>query len=59
MLPKQFRLTKPQYQLFDLTVFRKHMDQCKQAQKEYAQTPGQVKSNKFKVGGDNFKRTAN
>ena len=55
--PKVLWQSRPEYQLFDLTVFRKHIDQCKQAEKEWGQTPGQSKHNKRKVGGEEYKRT--
>ena len=47
--------SRPAYGLFDLTVFRKHIDQCKQAEKKFGQTPGQAKQNKRKVGGNEYK----
>ena len=48
-----------EYQLFPLEVFRKHMDQCKQAAKQFGKTPGQAKSsNHRKVGGKEYCRTS-
>lgn len=56
--PRHFRTTRPDYLLFDLDVFRKHIDQCKQAKKEFGKTPGQQKAkrNQRKVGGKEYKR---
>ena len=51
-------MTKPGiYGLFELTVFRKHLDQAKQAAKRFGKTPGQnAKKNSKKVGGRDYVR---
>ena len=58
--PRHFRTTRPCYMLIDLDVFRKHIDQYKQARKEFGKTPGQAaaKKNHRKVGGKDYKRRA-
>ena len=58
--PRHFRTMRPCYLLFDLDVFRKHIDQSKQTRKEFGKTPGQAaaKKNHRKVGGKTYKRRA-
>lgn len=58
--PRHFRTTRPCYMLFDQDVFRKHIDQVKQEQKEFGKTPGQqrAKRNQRKVGGKEYDRSA-
>lgn len=57
--PKKLWLSNPEYTKFTLTVFRGHIDQCKQAAKEFGQTPGQAKKkkkNKKRLGGAKYMR---
>ena len=60
MKPKALWETRPSiYGLFKLTKFRKHLDQAKQAAKEFGQTPGQnakKRRKKGKVGGTAYAR---
>lgn len=58
--PKKLWASNIEYLKFDLNVFRGHIDQCKQALKEFGQTPGQSKkkqrAKKNKLGGAKYKR---
>lgn len=51
---------RPEYRLFTDEVFRKHLDQFKEANKEFGATPGQMKSRqpKGKLGHKKFKRSS-
>lgn len=58
--PKELRASRPEFMLFDLTVFRKHVDQCNEATKEFRQTPGQAKKKKtsrHKLGGEKHRNS--
>ena len=55
--PTKLWMSRIEYRLFELEVFRKHLDQAKQARKEFGKTPGQHKSNHRKVGGKKYRRT--
>jgi len=57
MAPRFLRMTKDEYKEFELPVFRKHIDQTKQALKPFGRkTPGQINHNKRKLGNKDKSR---
>lgn len=54
--PKFLWLSRQEYQLFPLTVFRKHIDQNLQENKEFGRTPGQARHHRRKVGNPALRR---
>lgn len=48
--PKKLWLSRPAYKLFGLTVFRKHIDQQKQANKPFPESSKRKKANAMKLG---------